>query len=63
MAKQRPWWIGALILIGLGILIGSAKHGGSDPLAVIDPFSCCQLVRMGHEKRLFVVIGFPRNRQ
>jgi hypothetical protein len=30
MAKQRPWWIGALILIGLGILIGSAKHGRID---------------------------------
>jgi hypothetical protein len=29
MAKQRPW-IGALILIGLGILISSEKHGGMD---------------------------------
>jgi hypothetical protein len=29
MAKQRPW-IGALILIGLGILISSAKNGRMD---------------------------------
>jgi hypothetical protein len=43
--------MGAPILIGLGILISSEKHGESDALAVIDPLSCCQLVRMGHEKR------------
>jgi hypothetical protein len=29
MAKQRPW-IGALILIALGILISSAKNGRMD---------------------------------